>query len=108
MAIQTYTMPNYPSQSATIISTRDVAEVTPILEAQVNRLSESANDVDQQAMRLHALADRLLGPLAAAEGKPGAPVPSPSHSVGKLNDAHEWMERARANLSHAVQRLEAL
>ena len=109
MAIYQPQTGNSYSPQVAIANTRDAAPpAIPVLEAQVNRLSESANHVDQTAMRLHALADRLLGQNSATEGKPAVGVPSPPYSVGKLNDAHEWLERARSNLAHAVERLEAL
>ena len=79
-----------------------------ILEAQVKRLTASALHVDTLATQLHVLADRHMGQEVAQEGKAGAPVPSPQSSVGKLNEAHEWLEAARNRLVNAVQRLERL
>lgn len=79
----------------------------PILERQVERLDESAEDVERQAKRLHILADRLLG-MESAEGKASDTAPAPSHSVGKLNEAHERLAGARGWLDLAVNRLEAL
>lgn len=83
-------------------------EAIPILEAQVNRLSTSAQDVEEYAQRLHALADRLIGPRGVGESKDGQPAPSPTYAVGRLNDAHEWLERTRSALQSAVNRLETL
>jgi hypothetical protein len=83
-------------------------EAIPVLEAHVDRLRKHAQDIDVAAQRLHTLADRTLGMRPAESGKAGAPTPEPSHSLGKMEDAHEWIGRARENLADAVQRLERL
>ena len=83
------------------------AKQLPLLEEQLNRLTGAAENVETQAQRLHELADRLFG-LEGVEGKGGEPIPSPLSSVGKLNDAHERLGRARVSLAAAVSRLEAL
>ena len=79
-----------------------------ILEAQVKRLTGSAQDIDVAATRLHALADRLTGSEPTDPGKAGLPAPNPVSSIGKLNEAHEWLETSRARLSQAISRLERL
>ena len=97
-------------QTGYLQQTAAAGEAPPIsiLEAQVKRLTASAQHIDTLATQLHVLADRHMGQEVAQEGKAGAPVPSPQSSVGKLNEAHEWLEAARNRLANAVQRLERL
>lgn len=98
---------SYAGQSA-LGASNALEQVTPVLEGQAKRLNASAQDIEGLANRLHALADRLLGQTPVGDGKAGAPTPAPTHSIGKLNDAHGWLENARVNLSSAVSRLESL
>lgn len=79
-----------------------------ILECQVKRLTGSVQSIDVAATRLHALADRLTGPEPAESGKTSVPVPNPTTSIGKLNDAQEWLETSYQRLAHAISRLERL
>lgn len=77
------------------------------LEEQVARLNESANDIGHLANRLHELADRTFGPMPANAGKDPV-APSPTHTLGKLVMAHEFMAAVRSRLRDAVDRLESL
>lgn len=85
-----------------------VDRVQTILEQQVERLNAHAQNAAHLADRLHALADRTIGPRDAAQGANGTPVPAPSHAIGKMEDAHGWIGNALEDLSCAVERLERL
>lgn len=98
---------NYSQQALAGQSLNEVKTI-PVLEAQVNRISSAAQDLEALAIRLQTVADRVFGAQAQATGKDNQPVPSPSHSIGRLSDAHEWNDRALMMLRYAVERLEAL
>ncbi len=84
-------------------------KVQPVLEVQVARLQARAKEIDALADRLHILADRTVGsPERGENAANGAPTPSPTHSVGRMNDAHLWIECAIGKLAFAVERLEVL
>lgn len=92
--------------SAKLLAQNNAKQI-PLLDEQLNRLTDAAEDIERQAHRLHELADRLFG-MDSVEGKAGEPIPSPLSSIGKLNDAHERLSLARGSLAAAVNRLEVL
>jgi hypothetical protein len=112
---QTNTHQNYPTQgyanqqqAAAGLQSLNEVKAIPVLEAHVNRISGGAQDLEALAIRLQTVADRVFGAQAQATGKDSQPAPSPSHSIGRLADAHEWNDRALMMLRYAVERLEAL
>lgn len=83
------------------------AKVASVLESQINRLHESAKLADLLATRLSALADRVFGAVPE-DGKANQAVPAPSSHIGRLHEAHEWIESALRRAQEATARLESL
>lgn len=72
---------------------------------------DHAKHIENLADRMHQIADRIMGvrPQAGTNaGTVGAPVPSPSDTLGRMGEAHGWIERQRVRLQDAVERLERL
>jgi hypothetical protein len=79
----------------------------PLVDQQVDRVNSNARVLEALAHRLHDVADRLFG--GCVQGKEGAEkAPSPTSSLGRLAEAHDWNDRALTLLKTAVDRLEAL
>lgn len=83
-------------------------KVQTILEQHVDRLNSHAQNAAHLASRLHDLADRTVGARPAAEGRAGSPTPAPTHAIGKIENAHDWISNALGELANAVERLERL
>lgn len=101
-------MPSYATTALSPLCNVPVDKVQTILEQQVDRLNAHAQNANHLAERLHALADRTVGMRAGAEGTGGAPTPSPTHAIGKMEDAHTWIGHVIADLEAVVERLERL
>lgn len=83
----------------------------PLMENARNMAHEGAAAVMQAADRLHALADRLIGQLPTPISDPRVstpPAPEPPHAIGRIGDAHRFLNVANDRLREAVDRLEAL
>lgn len=98
----------YANSTGQLLAATTRAQIAqPVLEQHADRLSTHGANVSGFAERLHALADRIMGSVPT-DPVNTAPQPPASHSLGRLEDAHEWLNRAIERLDAAVKRLETL
>lgn len=68
---------------------------------------QAAKAVDVLATRLENIADGIFG-AGPGPSPSAAPVPQPASYLGQYIDVNEWLGRATARLTTAVERLEKL